>query len=269
MVLDFAPKTSGETGKIASLSEDEEEGARGIKRQKTSRGIGVLDINYSTNKPHVEKGKNIVEFEREGSCAICRTDLEHDAGIYTICPNPDCEAVSHLTCLSKHFLSSADEDALVPIAGSCPSCHAEHKWVDVVKELSLRMRGQKEVEKLLKKKRARKVRATLSGSQAMLSSESEDEEADRQEDEERNDFVPVGGTGSAEATDEWHQIDDSEDSDTGSIISTASMPTSALVAKSKPRTTKPATGEAKKGKAKPTLSIVIEDSDWDDADALD
>ncbi|KAF8848151.1 hypothetical protein BDZ45DRAFT_709386 [Acephala macrosclerotiorum] len=120
------------------------------KKRKLNHGIQGLAVAYENEKTHVEKGRNIVDFEREGSCALCHDQLEHGAGIYTICPSPGCESVTHLTCLSQHFLRD-DGDSLVPIMGRCPSCDTELRWVDVVKELTLRMRGQKEVEKLLKR----------------------------------------------------------------------------------------------------------------------
>ncbi len=91
-----------------------------IKRKKLDHGITALAVDYSDHKQHVEKGKDIIDFEREGSCTICHDDLDHDGGIYTICPNPGCESVTHLTCLSKHFLKG-EEGAVVPIDGNCPS----------------------------------------------------------------------------------------------------------------------------------------------------
>lgn len=74
-----------------------------------------------------------------------------------------------MTCLSKSFLeaeskgknelSNIDEDqALVPLEGKCKDCGGTMLWVDIVKEVTLRMRGAKEVDRLLKepKKKASK-----------------------------------------------------------------------------------------------------------------
>lgn len=98
------------------------------------------------------------------------------------------------------------------------------------------MRGQKEVEKLLKVKRIRKTKATTA-SQAVESSDGEDED----EDEVMEGFVPglQGVVG-----DDWHAIDDSGDSDAESISSTVS----------RSKTTHHA------GKAG-SLGVVVEDSD--------
>jgi len=227
------------------------EGSPKSKKRKLLHGIDALNLDYKDKKSHVERSKDIVEFEREGECTLCHTHLEHDAGIYTICPNPDCESVTHMTCLSKHFLGG-EEDTLVPIKGKCPCCQTEIRWIDVVKELSLRMRGQKEVEKLLKVKRKRK--GDIMASQAVVedSEIDEDEEDDEITDElERlQEFNHLGST--LDMGDGWHTIDDS-DSDTGSITSTES--------------------QARKRMSHPTsranLGTVIEDSDWDDAEVLD
>lgn len=52
----------------------------------------------------------------------------------------------------------AGED-IIPITGVCPRCKGEVVWGDLMKEMSLRIRGPKEIEKLLKKPRKRKARA--------------------------------------------------------------------------------------------------------------
>jgi structure-specific endonuclease subunit SLX1 len=222
------------------------------RKAKVPHGIAALTVDYFNEKPHVEKGKNIVDFEREGSCAICHNELEHDAGIYTICPNPGCESVTHLTCLGQHFLND-EEDALVPVKGQCPACKAEIRWADVVKELTLRMRGQKEVEKLLKGKRVRKGKA-VTASQGTNLNEEDDEHDDEMEDEigmlrEGN----FGKRGTAMG-DTWHEIDASDDLDTDSIIS---------------NTSKAGQATSYTGIQAIGLETVIEDTDWDEAEIID
>jgi structure-specific endonuclease subunit SLX1 len=215
-------------------------------------GIITLAVDYSKEKPHVEKGKNIVEFEREGACAICHSDLEHDAGFYTVCPNLGCESVTHLTCLSQHFLKD-EEDELVPVKGQCPTCKAEIRWANVVRELSLRLRGQKEVEKLLKGKRARKGKAVT----ASEAGDIEDEEDDDDDDElvSEIELLPEREFAKTDTImgDTWHEIDTSDDSDTESIISN----------KSKAKQAASYTGTKAIG-----LKTVIEDTD-SEAEILD
>ncbi len=147
-------------------------------------GIAALPLTYAPHKQHVEKSKAIIDFGREGSCSICSQDLIHDEGIYAICPHPGCEGVSHLTCLSQSLLESetrqhssgaqpSNDDqslALVPIAGKCQSCGGRIKWVDIVKEVTLRMRGVKEVEGLLKESRKKAIKDPASRKQTLKSS---------------------------------------------------------------------------------------------------
>jgi len=225
------------------------EGVPRRKRRRVDRehGIGALPVTYSPEKARLEKASDIIGFEREGSCTVCKNDLEHDGGVYTICPSPGCESVTHITCLSKHFLASEPE-ALVPIKGTCPSCQTEVRWVEVVKELSLRMRGQKHVEKLLRVKRVRKEAV-------------EDCDVDEDDDEALEDAIyeklkslkKSDPEGKMEG-DQWNEAV-SGDSDAGSVASAASVA-------SLPKKTD---GKGKKR----VLPSVIEDSDWDDALSVD
>lgn len=211
-------------------------------------------VDYSNEKPHVEKAKIIVDFEREGLCAICHSDMEHDAGIYTICPNQGCESVTHLTCLSQHFLKD-EEDALVPVKGQCPTCKAQIKWVDVVKELSLRIRGQKEVEKLLKGKRVRKGKAVTSSQATNIDNgeeEDEDEEDEMENEIERLRESNFGNMGT-DMSSVWHEIDATDNSDTDSIISNISTAKQASY----------------KGLQAIGLRTVIDDTDLEDPEILD
>ncbi|POS88312.1 hypothetical protein EPUL_000367 [Erysiphe pulchra] len=137
-----------------------------------------LVIDYSNQKSHVEKTKNIFDFEQEGSCIICKICLKQNEGIYTVCPNPTCNSVTHMTCLSKYFLDG-NNDLLIPIKGVCPACHTETRWIDFVKELSLRLRGQKEISNLLKLEKNFKNNAVESLSQSIVRLENiEGEETD-------------------------------------------------------------------------------------------
>jgi structure-specific endonuclease subunit SLX1 len=218
-----------------------------------SHGIAALTVDYSNEKPHVEKGKNIVDFEREGSCAVCHSDLEHDAGIYTICPNPECDSITHLSCLSQYFLKD-EEDALVPVKGLCPTCKIEIRWIDVVKELSLRIRGQKEVEKLLKGKRSRKGKA-VTASQA-TNIDDEEDEGDDDEMESEIEMLREGNFGrtGTDMSNTWHEIDATDDSETDSIIS---------------NTSKAQQASLYRGIQAIGLQTVIEDTDWEDAEIID
>ena len=128
------------------------------------KGIHALSVDYSPLKPYVEKAQNVVAFEREGKCVHCKEELESAKGLQPMCPNEGCEAMGHIDCWSHHALSKTDKGVLVPDLCTCPSCGGEVRWGDMMKELSLRIRGPKEVEKLLKKKRRTKKDAPAVGS---------------------------------------------------------------------------------------------------------
>lgn len=243
IIEDFSP---------SKLELSDNEGSPRAKRRKVGHGIQGLEVGYANEKAHVEKAKNIVDFEREGSCAICHEDLEHDQGVYTICPAPGCESVTHLTCLGQHFQKD-DEESLVPISGSCPSCNTNLRWVDVVKETTLRMRGQKQVEQLLKVKRVRKGKATTASQAAIESSASEDEISEEDLADIEAELRELSEADEREENAKgrrWHEIDDS-DSDTGSVRSNVST-----------------TSKQPKNKTAKKLNAIIEDSDWDDVEVL-
>ncbi|KAH8591421.1 hypothetical protein B0O99DRAFT_519520 [Bisporella sp. PMI_857] len=235
---------------ITEFPPDKIDGSKAAYRSG-SHGIGALNVDYATQKEYVVKGKEIIDFEREGSCTICTTRLEHDEGIYAICPTDGCESVTHLTCLSKHFLEN-DPLAVVPIEGNCPSCNSKLKWIDVVKELTLRIRGQKEVEKLLKPKRIRK--GNVIPSQAITESEDSLDELSEEEFMELAEkyFEEKPSISGEDMGDDWRTRYDSDDLDAASIISAASKLSKEKI--------KPG-----KGGKSIVLKTVVEDSDWDDA----
>lgn len=121
-------------------------------------GIYALPVDYKPIKPYIEKAHNLVSFEREGDCVHCHEPLESGKGLHPMCPNGNCEAFGHIDCWSKHALKDDDEDALIPRRCKCPSCGGDIQWGEMMKELSLRIRGPQEVQKLLKaRKRTKKA----------------------------------------------------------------------------------------------------------------
>ncbi|PKS07222.1 hypothetical protein jhhlp_005824 [Lomentospora prolificans] len=122
-------------------------------------GIHALALDYKPLKSYVEKTNSIFTFEREGDCVHCGEKMPRGAGLYVVCPNDGCEAVGHLTCWSSHLLArDGSEGAVIPVQGECPSCKGFLRWGEMMKELSLRLRDPKEVEKLLKtRKRVKKT----------------------------------------------------------------------------------------------------------------
>lgn len=119
-------------------------------------GIHALPLDYAPVKEYVTKGESIFTFEREGDCVVCGDHMAPGEGLYVVCTNDTCEGVGHLACWSRHLLSTEEDprDAILPLRGNCPKCGGAVQWGDMMKEVTLRVRGRKDVEKLLKKGRS-------------------------------------------------------------------------------------------------------------------
>ncbi|KAI7058604.1 hypothetical protein KC352_g44021 [Hortaea werneckii] len=163
-----------------------------------------------------------------------------------VCPSEGCSALSHIDCLSKRFLdTSRDGDAMLPTSGNCPECGNKLQWVDLVKELSLRMRGEKEIKALFKKRRRTKKQMDAEASAADHASELS------AEDEPMDDLVP-------EDDDVWHQLPESSD------VEELEAPKLASAFHSDPNPAVSRPTFARKELRTPDPEPVIEDSDADD-----
>jgi structure-specific endonuclease subunit SLX1 len=247
------------------------------KPQKSAyHGIASMPVTYAPHKSYVEKAKLIIDFEQEGKCGVCDEELDHGEGIYTVCPNPACNSVSHLSCLSKTFLdeesteeqgweSGGDDglEELIPISGTCKDCGQTVKWLDVVKEVTLRTRGPKEIEKLLKNprrnaemKRRRNEDAKTTAEESEVEESDDLADDDNEEDGKEDLDIIKDDTRSlvhADNDDQWCTIDDSDD-DMSSMASTNSVY---------------ASPDRASYWGRKELRTVLEDKDWDDAMVLD
>jgi structure-specific endonuclease subunit SLX1 len=119
-------------------------------------GIHGLPLDYSPIKEYVQKANDVVSFEQEGDCVHCKEKLDSGKGLHAMCPNSECVAMGHLDCWSRYALGSSNDGSIIPENCSCPACDGTIRWGDMMKELSLRVRGGKETEKLLKRKQRAK-----------------------------------------------------------------------------------------------------------------
>ncbi|KAJ4293313.1 Slx4p interacting protein [Kalmusia sp. IMI 367209] len=120
--------------------------------------LRTISVAYEDCKPHVEKAKALLQEQKARSCAVCSNSLNVSATIALVCPVATCQNICHMHCLSNRFLAEeGNRDALIPIEGTCPGCHTSLKWTTLMKELSLRTRGEKEIEAMFKTKRRRKA----------------------------------------------------------------------------------------------------------------
>ncbi|KAL9119066.1 MAG: hypothetical protein Q9187_004379 [Circinaria calcarea] len=226
-------------------------------------GVEGIDSSYAPLKSHLEKSLFLLAESETTQCSVCTGTIQPMATT-VVCPDDACRTASHVTCLSKKFLAEEEQgELLIPTEGHCPGCDSHVQWVDLVKELSLRLRGEKEVTKLMRKPRQRKTTATGT---KRLSSEIIDEFSDDvgHEDLDRVTIEEeVDASCLADIVDEplleeaWNY--DEEDDDVMSVTSVDSR--ASLISQ---------LGNPNKIKASaPRMEIVIEDSDWDDAEVLD
>ena len=116
-------------------------------------GIEGIVVGYSMLKDHVEKSLLLVEGQ-VNRCAICAEDLSTQDTTILVCPQRNCQAISHMACLATRFLETEKRGlSVIPRAGTCPYCHSELQWIDMVKEMSLRVRGKSELARLTKKRK--------------------------------------------------------------------------------------------------------------------
>lgn len=232
------------------------------------KGIHALDVTHAPLKPQLEKSKTLLSTPQ--TCTLCSSAIPTSGASTLICPSPSCNNVSHLTCLATHFLATelkpankTDTLSLLPTTGTCPTCSTSLHWHPLVQELSLRMRGAKEVQALFKVPRSRKRKGDGQAAAGTV----EDEEAEESELELQDEDVDGDG---------WHHL-----SDSGSEVEEAPVVPSPVKKgeKAVPVFRKPeefvgsaagvkgkAKGKAKgKGKGRATgPEVVVEDSDVDD-----
>ncbi|KAJ5165533.1 Zinc finger FYVE/PHD-type [Penicillium coprophilum] len=198
--------------------------------------INNLSIDYTRIEDYLEKSMFMLEDPEDLQCTVCKTSISPDQEQIVVCPHPNCRGTSHLLCLSTKFLDATHKpDLLMPTQGICPSCGNTVQWVTMMRELNLRNRGEKEARTILKKKekRARKESAVVETFSGPRSSTIEPRSLS--EEPSQDDLGP-----------NWfEEVDIDSDSD--------------FEGRQKNRSTRPPS----------RLEIVIEDSDWDDAELIE
>ena len=202
------------------------------------RGIRAIDVGYGGMKHHLQKSQGLMEKTSLPRCTVCKHNVPPKATMSVVCPHEQCNAVGHLECFASRF-SDKGANELLPIDGNCPECGKNVNWVDLTKDLSLRLRGGKEITELLKIRKARATKGKK-GSVGLIEpiiapSEVEESESD-------------------EANEEWHYLTDSTNAESDRPNSQHS---SRLASKRPESFNKCA-----------ALDRIIEDSDWDDAEVM-
>jgi len=128
-----------------------------VKESEKLCGVGSLEIGYRALKCNLLKSITLLEGEQSIGCAICHETMKPDRDLILVCSDELCHMTAHLSCLSNHFVSVENKlDAVLPIDGICPKCKVKLCWVDLLRDLTLRIRGQAEVKLLMKPPRETK-----------------------------------------------------------------------------------------------------------------
>ena len=260
MLLDL--KTPGETINEGELPMSTH--AKG-KRKRDALGHGGiegLDVGYGGLKKHVEKSIFFFAEDEALKCAICAQNLGPKTAMALLCPREDCRTTSHMACLATKFIEDEGAGAaIIPVSGRCPGCKEELQWIDLIKESSLRARGEKEVTQMMKKPKERKPKMPKTKNAAASEIEAhtvvEEDLADPDEDLVESAMRTLMASDES-LPDDW-QYQDDDDEDTVSVISGHSALSDGVEA----------TSPTKRSSNAPKLPAVIEDSEWDDAELLD
>ena len=226
-------------------------------------GIMGIDIGYTYLKGPIEKSTFLLADSETINCSVCGKEMGFERKLLLVCPIARCRAVCHLSCLGDKFLRDEGvSDSIVPTSGKCPECNSETLWVDLVKEMSLRLRGKKELAILTKKRRGRKAKvpklAKAGVSKAEVSQSEDETDTDSDNGALGAALLPAGDEDDL-LQDQWRFQEKDDDDDLTSVTSAASGFSDGI---DMPSPGKPSV-------AAPRLKTVIEDSEWDDAEILD
>lgn len=197
-------------------------------------GVEGVDATYARYQSVFEKGKFILDIGDGQRCEVCKEGIDTGTDLFTLCTASGCTSLSHVNCLSAYFLGDTASSQIMPDTGRCPGCKQEVHWSELMRVASLRIRGEKEVQKLLKKKR---------GTKAALAAEIMEEDDDDDDAEEE--------LNAADVVDEFDEGDVDDDEDNVTVASVDSFDSTMTDVRS----------PAKKSSSNSKLEIVIEDSE--------
>ncbi|KAI9880909.1 MAG: Slx4p interacting protein [Pleopsidium flavum] len=227
-------------------------------------GLESIDVAYRGLKEHLEKSLFLLAEGEVTSCAVCNKRVDQNTGMVVVCPVHNCRAASHMTCLSSRFLAKNGlTEALIPAEGLCPTCKTQIRWVDLMREMTLRMRGEKEMERLLKKRRERKAKAATGKQAPSISVADHEDDVEAEEDLQADEEEAAGGLRAADVadaslSDDGWQYRMDEDDDIMSVISADTDTSRAF----------PADSPCKLRLQSARSETIIEETDWDDAEVL-
>ncbi|OJD13369.1 hypothetical protein AJ78_06181 [Emergomyces pasteurianus Ep9510] len=188
-------------GSLDDVFEPEECDMAGKPLMCRAERLGVLDVGYDALKEYVEKSKFLLEAGEHIDCGVCKQELNLTHDLIAVCSHNLCSCASHLLCLSSHFLEARGFGGkLVPREGTCPACQNKLEWPTLMKEITLRLRGQEETERLFRRRRRVGERKGHSVNSVKLCSE-EERRAKASGEAETGDFSSCGDRGGVPGSD--------------------------------------------------------------------
>ncbi|MCJ1321784.1 Slx4p interacting protein [Xylographa vitiligo] len=225
-------------------------------------GIEALDPSYASYKNYLDKSLLMLGDSEPVHCVVCGRHMRTPNIMALVCSHDECRAASHIACLASTFLHQEAQGNLLPVHGSCPSCKSQLQWTRLVTELSLRIRGSKEIVQLEKRSRKRKAKKPNVKTALEFSSMVEDDTDDDKDGIDQQDADEQLSTRDVvdePLIDEAEYYSLSDMDDTISVYSVVSDTTQFSDVRSPAKSSLPVS----------RLNIVIEDSDWDSAEVLD
>ncbi|KAL7270783.1 Slx4p interacting protein, partial [Rhizina undulata] len=260
------PQYAGKNADVEEEGMGENIEAKRKSRKFARNGVGgaqALDITNASMTPHLQKSQDLLNPKISLNCNLCRSPLPNTHSNTLVCPHAFCKHVSHIHCLAAEFLrqenegrNNQEDDILVlPVHGNCPGCDGHTKWIDLVKEHSIRTlvlpSEKKKAAEKAKNSAARKGKKNIPY----------DSDTSGDEETEDEDFMGLSSASIAGVPDEpmMTAYDDTDmDSDLSDVWSESSL--ASVKSTSAPRGKgKGKTKDVGKGKRKKRLLTVSED----------
>ncbi|OAP61705.1 hypothetical protein AYL99_03908 [Fonsecaea erecta] len=210
-------------------------------------GVEGVDPTYARLKGVFEKSQFLLDEDDDHKCSVCTGLIDLRNSIFVVCHTPDCQAISHIRCLSDDSLKkNQSASSIVPESATCPSCRKNHAWLELMQQVTLRNRGGKEVKKLMGKK----AKSTTTAVAEVMETESEEEEEDGAWESEEEALT------AKRVVDEEAELSSDDGDEDEDRMSLASADSFTSIASSTVRFKPPARLEVPRN-----LPIVIEDSE--------
>ncbi|KAL2413200.1 Structure-specific endonuclease subunit SLX1 [Exophiala dermatitidis] len=178
-------------------------------------GVDGVDPTYAGLRDVLEKCQFLLDEGDDHRCAVCGDGIDLQKSLFVVCHTHDCPAICHVTCLADSALNNDQSTSVVPEVAGCPLCKREHRWRELMQQVTLRTRGLKEVQQLLRKR----GKTTAAVPAEILETESEDEDGDEEDEGDVLTAQEVVDELEAEDVSEEEQADNASVSSAESLLS--------------------------------------------------